>query len=164
MGGVDLMDSFIGRYRISIKSRKWTTRLFYHLLDMTVINAWVLYKKVNTVKGKLPKNIMKLVNFRTELADTLCRYQSDSKNKRGRPSANSRQDTTVPSKRPRTDVQVLPSTDVRCDSIGHEKIFMDSRNKCKFNNCRKLTSWFCQKCKVSLCDNKNNQCFGLFHA
>lgn len=164
MGGVDLMDSFIGRYRIRIKSRKWTTRLFYHLLDMTVINAWVLYKKVNTVKGKLQKNIMKLADFRTELADTLCRYQSHSKNKRGRPSTNSRQDTTVTSKRPRTGVQVLPSTDVRCDCIGHEKIFMDSRNKCKFNNCRKLTSWFCKKCKVSLCDNKNNQCFALFHA
>ncbi|CAH2096797.1 unnamed protein product [Euphydryas editha] len=164
MGGVDLMDSFIGRYRIRIKSRKWTTRLFYHLLDMTVINAWVLYKKVNTMKGKLQKNIMKLADFRTELTDTLCRYQSHSQNKRGRPSTNSRQDTTVPSKRPRTGVQVLPSTDVCCDCIGHEKIFMDFRNKCKFNNCRKLTSWFCKKCKVSLCDNKNNQCFALFHA
>lgn len=161
IGGVDLMDSFIGQYRIRIKSRKWTTRLFYHLLDMIVINAWVLYKKVNTVKGKLQKNIMKLADFRTELADTLCRYQSHSKNKRGRPSTNSRQDTTVPSKRPRTGVQVLPSTDVRCDCIGHEKIFMDSRNKCKFNNCRKLISWFCKKCKVSLCDNKNNRMFRI---
>lgn len=58
MGGVDLMDCFIGRYRIRIKSRKWTTRLFYHLLNMSVINAWVLYKKLNTMKGKLQKNIM----------------------------------------------------------------------------------------------------------
>ncbi|CAF4878842.1 unnamed protein product [Pieris macdunnoughi] len=164
MGGVDLMDSFIGRYRIRIKSRKWTTRLFYHLLDMTVINAWVLYKKVNTRKGKLQKNIMKLADFRTELADTLCRYQSHSKNKRGRPSTNSQQDNTVPSKKPRTGAQVLPPTDVRSDCIGHEKIFMESRNKCKFSNCRKLTSWFCKKCKVSLCDNKNNRCFALFHA
>ena len=115
----------------------------------------VRYKKVNTVKGKLHKKLMKLADFRTE--HTLCRYQSHSKNKRGRPSTNSRQDTTVPSKRPRTGVQVLVS-------IGHEKIFMDFRNKCKFNNWRKLTSWFCQKCKVSLCDNKNNQCFALIHA
>ena len=42
MGGVDLIDSYLGRYRIRMKSRKWTTRLFYHLLNMTVINAWVL--------------------------------------------------------------------------------------------------------------------------
>lgn len=28
MGGVDLLDSFIGRYHITMKSRKWTMRLF----------------------------------------------------------------------------------------------------------------------------------------
>ena len=83
-----------------------------------------IYKRVNTVKGKLQKKLMKLTDFRTEFADTLYRYQNHSKNKRGRPSTNSRQDTTVPSKRPRTGVQVLVS-------IGHEKIFMDSRNKCR---------------------------------
>ncbi|GFU04891.1 DDE_Tnp_1_7 domain-containing protein [Nephila pilipes] len=46
MGGVDLMERFIGRHGIRIKSRTWTTRLFNHLLDMNVINAWVPYKKV----------------------------------------------------------------------------------------------------------------------
>ncbi|CAG5013226.1 unnamed protein product [Parnassius apollo] len=44
MGGVDLMDSFIGRYRISMRSRKWYLRIFYHLLDMTVLNSWLTYK------------------------------------------------------------------------------------------------------------------------
>jgi len=39
MGGVDLLDSHIGRYKIKIKSRKWYIRLFYHLLDMTVVNS-----------------------------------------------------------------------------------------------------------------------------
>lgn len=34
MGGVDLMDSAFGWYHISVKSRKWTTRIAYHLLDL----------------------------------------------------------------------------------------------------------------------------------
>ena len=68
MGGVDLMDSFIGWNHICIKSRKWKTRLFYHLLDMTVINAWIMYKNVGAMKGKSQKDIMKLADFRTELA------------------------------------------------------------------------------------------------
>lgn len=51
MGGVDLLDSHIGRYKIKIKSRKWYIRLFYHLLDMTVVNSWILYKRVCEVKG-----------------------------------------------------------------------------------------------------------------
>ncbi|GBP28452.1 PiggyBac transposable element-derived protein 4 [Eumeta japonica] len=71
MGGVDLMDSFIGRYYTRIKSRKWTMRLFYHLLDITIINSWVLYKNVNVKRGTPQKDILKLTNFRTELADTL---------------------------------------------------------------------------------------------
>lgn len=51
MGGVDLMDSFLGRYRIRIKSRKWYLRLFYDMIDMAVINSWVLYKKAHINKG-----------------------------------------------------------------------------------------------------------------
>lgn len=54
-GGVDLLDSFLGRYRVRVKSRKWYLRLFYHLLDLTVINSWVLMKKNLTAKG-VPKS------------------------------------------------------------------------------------------------------------
>lgn len=32
MGGVDLMDSFLGRYRIRLKSKKWYIRIIFHLL------------------------------------------------------------------------------------------------------------------------------------
>lgn len=166
MGGVDLMDSFLGRYRIRMKSRKWTTRLFYHLLDMTVINSWVLYKKVSIKKGVTAKDIISLADYRTLLADTLCRYQSRPENKRGRPSTSNRQSQTpeLPPKIARAGVQVVPSIDIRKDGIGHEKMFVESRNKCKYLNCRKLTSWMCKKCKVSLCDNKNNMCFQNFHS
>lgn len=159
------MDSFIGRYRIRVKSRKWTTRMFYHLLDMTVINSWVLYKKVNMKRGVNANKIMKLAEFRTQLADTLCRFQSRQENKRGRPSTNIRRDQTPEtiSKRARAGVQVVPSVHIRRDGVGHEKQFMETRNKCKYGKCRKLTSWICKKCKVSLCDNKKNMCFSMFH-
>ncbi|GFT62915.1 chimeric ERCC6-PGBD3 protein [Nephila pilipes] len=101
MGGIDLMDSFINRFRIRRKSRKWTTGLFYHLLDMTVINTWVLGTKINTMKGKSQKDIMKLTDIRNWLAVTLCRYQSRSENKRGKLSTNSRrEETPESSKRP----------------------------------------------------------------
>lgn len=50
MGGVDLLDSCMGRNRISTKSRKWTSRVFYHLLDITMVNAWVFYKRVNRIR------------------------------------------------------------------------------------------------------------------
>ena len=130
-------------------------RLFYHLLDMTVINTWIMYKNVGAMKEKSQKDIMKLADFRTKLADTLCRYKSRSESKRKRPSNNSRREETLElTKKPRSYVQALRSSDVRYDHIGHEKMFMDSRNKCKYGNCRKLTSWVRKKCQVSSCDNK----------
>ncbi|CAG5043677.1 unnamed protein product [Parnassius apollo] len=94
MGGVDTMDSYLGRYRIRMKSKKWTNRLFQHMLDMAVINSWILYKKVSLKKKTNPKNILKLVDFRTELAETLCKYGAVSENKRGRPSMNRQENTS----------------------------------------------------------------------
>lgn len=165
MGGVDLMDSYLGRYRIRIKSRKWTTRLFYHLLDMTVINAWVLYKKVLTRKGENARNIMTLAEFRTELAESLCKYQAPIlENRRGRPSFSRLEESaTKRTRTTRANEQTMPPTVVRFDNVGHERQYADKRNKCKYNNCRKLTSVLCAKCHVSLCNNRNNNCFDTFH-
>ena len=36
MGGVDLIDSLLGRYKITLKSRKWYMRIFYHLIQKIV--------------------------------------------------------------------------------------------------------------------------------
>jgi len=51
MGGVDLMDSIMGLYIIRKKSRKWYHRIFYHLLDMSVANAWLLYRRARVQDG-----------------------------------------------------------------------------------------------------------------
>lgn len=45
MGGVDLLYSLIGRYKIRMRSRKWYMRLWYHLLDVSVVNSWILYRR-----------------------------------------------------------------------------------------------------------------------
>lgn len=71
MGGVDLMDSFLGRYHIRMKSRKWYLRLFYHLIDLAVINYWVLMKKNCIAKGIPKKQLSNLGQFRNELAAIL---------------------------------------------------------------------------------------------
>ncbi|XP_047116200.1 piggyBac transposable element-derived protein 3-like [Schistocerca piceifrons] len=41
-GGVDLLDSLIALYRIKIRSKKFYLRIVFHLLDLTVVNAWLL--------------------------------------------------------------------------------------------------------------------------
>lgn len=81
MGGVDLMDSMIGRYRIIMRSKKWYMKIFYHLVDMSIVNAWMLYKKVT-------KKPMKLAQFREQLAVELCQTEMEIK-KKGRKTKES---------------------------------------------------------------------------
>ena len=45
IGGVDLLDSLLARYRNNIESKKWYHRRFLHLLDMVIVNAWILWCK-----------------------------------------------------------------------------------------------------------------------
>lgn len=72
MGGVDLMDSMIGRYRIKMRSTKWNMKIFDHLVEMSIVNAWLLYKKVT---GKP----IKLAQFRAQLAEELCQTSTEIK-------------------------------------------------------------------------------------
>lgn len=77
MGGVDLMYSSMSRHKITMKSRKWTNRLFYHLLDMTCINNWILYKRINHSNPGI-KNL-RLIDFKLEVANSLFEYKNPSK-------------------------------------------------------------------------------------
>lgn len=70
MGGVDLLDGLLGRHKIKMRSRKWYIRLFYYMIDVTIVNSWLLHRRIQHEKGE--KNSMPLVQFRKELAMSLC--------------------------------------------------------------------------------------------
>lgn len=46
IGGVDVFNSYISLYKKNINSKKWTLRLIFHNIDMTVCNSWLQYKIV----------------------------------------------------------------------------------------------------------------------
>ena len=50
MGGVDLFDSRRKIYSCSRKSKKWWLRLFYFLVDTTVVNSYIMYTKTAGTK------------------------------------------------------------------------------------------------------------------
>lgn len=158
MGGVDLMDSFIGRYEITVKSRKWTRRLFHHLVDMTVVNSWIIYKKVNHQIKSKPLNLRE---FRLHLADTLCNVGLPSA-KRGRPSSSGIA-TKLQQKKHKGPAQAAPTTAVRLDQVSHWGVWSDKQTRCKYPDCKGFTYNYCEKCRVSLCNTRNNNCFYKYH-
>jgi len=42
MGYVDISDRMVNSYSMCRRTFKWTTKLFFHLLDLTVLKSWIL--------------------------------------------------------------------------------------------------------------------------
>lgn len=66
MGGVDKFDQYMAAYSISQKSRRWWVKIFYYLLDTSIVNSYLLYKKsCNSHKTKYISHL----DFRSKLAN-----------------------------------------------------------------------------------------------
>ena len=81
MGGVDLLDSLLGYYCNKIKSKKWYHRIFFNLIDMVIVNAWILWRKYKNAD-------VHLVDFKLAIANLLANAGKDPSavTRRGRPS------------------------------------------------------------------------------
>ncbi|XP_050313668.1 piggyBac transposable element-derived protein 3-like [Anthonomus grandis grandis] len=143
MGGVDLLDSLMGRYKIQLKSRKWYMRIFYHLLDLVLVNSWLLYKRALSKKQPGCK-LKNQAEFRAEVANYLCAVRSVVI-KRGRPSSSLQ--NNIDEKRKRGPMKHVPPMEVRADQIGHWAVLQDAKMRCKYpkNLGIFLYSSFCPK-------------------
>ncbi|CAI6355121.1 unnamed protein product [Macrosiphum euphorbiae] len=153
MGGVDLMDSLIGRYRIIMRSKKWYIKIFYHLLDMTVVNSWLMYKKITG-------NTMPLAKFREHLSVTLMQ-SGIAKRGKGRPSGSFEIQENI--KKKRTQTPSAPFNEIRRDCLEHWPNYEQQRRVCKMPKCKFQSFTKCSKCCVYLCYNNDRNCFVDFH-
>lgn len=64
MGGVDLMDSLVALYRHSQRNKRWYMRIFFHLLNVAVVNAWLLWRKDERAN-------IDLLEFKSTIASSL---------------------------------------------------------------------------------------------
>lgn len=164
MGGVDLLDQFISYYRIFIKSKKWTLRIFAHFLDFALSASWIEYKK-DCVHNKLPeKEILDLLAFRMSVARCLIHETSRVTPKRGRPSANFKaQECDEPQTSKRRN-ECRPLKEVQLDQLNHLPEHDQKTEPTRCKSCiSHRTHFMCQKCKVHLCITKNRNCFIDFH-
>ncbi|XP_064475469.1 piggyBac transposable element-derived protein 2-like [Ornithodoros turicata] len=68
MGGVNLIDCFMAFYRIKIRTKKWTVRVYAHFLDLAVCNGWIQYKQDCAAHRMLKKDILDLLEFKVTIA------------------------------------------------------------------------------------------------
>lgn len=162
MGGVDALDAMIANYRIHIRSKKYYHRLFFHFVDMAIVNSWLLYWRDCESLGVPRRKRKDLLAFRASVAQALCMEGKDPmRQKRGRPSLDV--DGQFEVKKRRGPAKAIPPQEVRSDAVGHWPVVENGRQRCKLPNCKGQTVYKCAKCNVHLCLNRVNNCFFEFH-
>jgi hypothetical protein len=68
MGGVDTLDSLLGLYRIRVRSKKYYHRIFYHVVDLAVVNSWLLYRRALQQKNSKDAPLA-LAEFKADIAE-----------------------------------------------------------------------------------------------
>lgn len=72
MGGVDLSDALIKFYTVDRKTSRWYMKLFFHLIDIAVVNSFILQKEMAEAKRETP---LTQKRFRIQLIEALGRWR-----------------------------------------------------------------------------------------
>uniref|UniRef100_A0A3B5KWX9 PiggyBac transposable element-derived protein domain-containing protein n=1 Tax=Xiphophorus couchianus TaxID=32473 RepID=A0A3B5KWX9_9TELE len=121
MGGMDLVDQCVAMYPQRCRNKRWYIRVFFHFLDVTVVNAWRLYLMSGLEK-------INLLIFKASVTHALIN------------SGSCRAVTKVPSEvRFSAGNHWLGLTQVK------------NANRCHDAACTRKTKYICMQCHVALC-------------
>lgn len=90
MGGVYLCDMLLALYRIKLGTRKWYMHIVYYCIGVSIVNGWLLYQQHCEKKKTVKKNVLPLLKFQSQIANSFLQTGKVGKqapqNKSGRPS------------------------------------------------------------------------------
>ena len=134
MGAVDHVDMQISFSECIRKSIKWYEKLFIHLLDMAVYNAFVIYKIQNNTSYQLS-------DFRLEIIrEILTKYGPQRPSTVGRPSTRASPLRLTARHFPSIIPQTLQSKQPQGKCV-----------VCTSHNTRRDRRYFCADCDAPLC-------------
>lgn len=147
MGCVDKADMFKSFYEINRKSKKSWHRIFWHFVDVTVVNSFIIYKLNN------PDTKMLLKDFRLVIVNEFVGFSNPKKRDR------------KPDKKSIGKYKAHVPNEQRFSKEPHIPGAMSKRKRCVCCSTKSQpiqTTFYCTTCKVSLCVKKNN-CFQNYH-
>ena len=154
MGGVDKADMLCAVHGLDRKSKKWWHRIFFGIIDRTLINAYVAYCKTESSK-------ITTLEFRRLVAQTLITLPQPPKVRHPALSVT----PPVSKKRHSSEFSVPKSIGLQ-NRGAHWVIHDNKRGRCDECQRNKVESWphsLCSMCKVFLCCNEKKNCFAAFH-
>lgn len=160
MGGVDQNDQKKSYYAINRRSRRWWLRIFFHFLDVAVVNAHCLYlenRQQAFHPPLLPQPPMDVLGFRCALIHSFC-DQFTARKPTGRPPSVTRPPAVLSGNHSLVHVSALGMARGRC----HYCTLRKGRRQSSAGRPRrrKETSFACSVCRVRLC---TTPCYSLHH-
>jgi len=153
MGGVDLADQMLVAYPAERKRHKvWYKKQFRHLLNQTVLNAYILFKKDN---DGVP---MTHLQFRIRVIERLleCHHQPSQMPRRGRPSKDESNPLRLTA---RHFPKFIPATNEKEAPTRRCKVCCSKEGE-DGKKVRRETRYFCEDGDVALYPAP---CFGQYH-
>jgi len=93
--GVNVIDQMARKYSVKAASRRWPVHVFYNVIDLAIINSWVLYKK--TCRSRISRREY-MQHAAEELCGTSPNNQSDELAEREQEPPTKKQRTCLTSK------------------------------------------------------------------
>ncbi|XP_026159321.1 piggyBac transposable element-derived protein 4-like [Mastacembelus armatus] len=146
MGGVDLSDALIGFYSVRHKTTKWYKTLFYHLLDISVVNSYLLHRELFKIRQN-PTQTKPFTHkaFMEQLAKEMLEFAEGS--------ASTAPPPPHPHPPPTTCMPMFFDSDIR----KHCRRCLDAGIP------RVKTAVYCRMCNVPLCLSSKKNCFKEWH-
>nr|CAI5841839.1 unnamed protein product [Callosobruchus analis] len=133
MGGVDKTDFLIQLYRIFIRSRKWTLRVIFHFVTMSITNSWLEYRQDAKLRNIPKKENLHLLSFTFSIDESLAKCDRMSfQERKDVPGA----DYTPQLYKKKLKIDVRPQTDVRYNAVGHWPVMDLKPQRCKKELCQ----------------------------
>ena len=161
--GVDIMDQMARKYSVKTATRRWPVAVFYNMLDLAAINAYVLFKQCNNTP-RLERR-----DFLERLGKQLCKEHIEQ-----RASAVGIPLPRTPRRPVLQPLPVTPATPATPDNTAEgtpparkrqtrtprsdTETPTKKRRQCQLNRCGNKTTDACHKCGIRACGG----CAGAF--
>lgn len=155
MGFVDKADMLRAAYEIDRKSRKWYHRITFFGVDVSVVNAFIIFTNAASEEGS---RTLTLKHFRLSAALGLIGLNKGTRSLAQKFSMKQVKSNFKP--------KVLP--EIKYTEARHmPEVVGDGRNRrCAYCSTKRdvhRSIWQCSDCNVGLCLNSERNCFKLYH-